>query len=259
MQEQPGVLAHRAGNIQERDDRRLLLARPEIFEIDHRPARLHAGAQGAPDVDEMSAPAGGQPPRAHEIERQRQASDCLLGGGDLGGGHLREVLLLQHLAVGHGQARVDFDFGFIVAPIEPAEQRFLDALRARRRRFGLAERCAWQHRGDQFLDIAALAKKDAKGLIEQNGVLVPLHKYRVQRPIEIVAVADLRHLHGFQRIEHAARADRQAGRAQRPREVEDVFGEAAFGHAIYSAALSSDFTSSSSALTLLPSSRAMSS
>ena len=224
MQEQPRVLAHRAGNIQERHDRRLLLSRPEIFEIDHSPARLHAGAQRAADVDEVSAPAGGEPPRAHEIERQRQARDRLLGGGDLCRGHLREIFFLQHLAVGDGQPSVDLHLGFILAPVEAAEQRLLDALRARRRRLWRARRRARQHGGDQLLDIAALAEENAEGLIEQNRMLVPLHEHRVQRPVEILAVADLRDLHGFQRIEHGAGPDRNAGRAQRAREVEDVFG-----------------------------------
>ena len=92
-------------------------------------------------------------------------------------------------------------------------------------------------------------------------MLVPLHEHRVQRPVEILAVADAGDADRFQRIEHRAGPDRNAGGAQRAREVEDVFGEAAlgFGHDCHSAARSSDFTSSSSAFTLVPSSRAMSS
>ena len=45
MQEQPRVLAHGAGNIEQRDDRRRLVCGPEIFEIDHRAAGLEARAQ----------------------------------------------------------------------------------------------------------------------------------------------------------------------------------------------------------------------
>ena len=146
-----------------------------------------------------------------------------------------------------------------VALVEPAEQRLLDALRARRRRLRRGCRRARQHGGDQLLDIAALAEENAEGLVEQNRVLVPLHEHRVQRPVEILAVADARDAERLQRVEHRAGPDRNAGRAQRAREVEDVFGEAAIGHGSYSAARSSDFTSSSSAFTLLPSSRAMSS
>ena len=48
------------------------------------------------------------------IERQRQARDRFLGGGDLGRRHLREILLLQHLAVGDGQPRIDLDFAIVL-------------------------------------------------------------------------------------------------------------------------------------------------
>ena len=58
-------------------------------------------------------------------------------------------------------------------------------------------------------------------------MLVPLHEHRVQRPVEILAVADARDVERFQRVEHRARTDRNAGGAQRAREVEDVFGETA--------------------------------
>ena len=117
----------------------------------------------------------------------------------------------------------------VLALVEAAEQRLLDALRARRRRFRRGRRRIRQHGGDQLLDIAALAEENAERLVEQNRMLVPLHEHRVQRPVEILAVADARDVDRFQRIEHRAGPDRNAGRAQRAREVEDVFGEAAFG------------------------------
>ena len=46
--------------------------------------------------------------------------------------HLREVLFLQQLAIGHGKARVDLDArGFSRSRSrQPGEQRLLDALRA---------------------------------------------------------------------------------------------------------------------------------
>ena len=198
-----------------------------------------------------------------KVERQRQPRDRLLGLGDLGCRHLREILFLQHLAVGHRQSRVDLDFGLVLALVEAAEQRLLNALRARRRRLGRSRRRARQHGGDQLLDIAALAEENAEGLVEQQRVLVSLHEHRVQRPVEILAVADMRNVKRLQRVKHRARPDGEARRAQRAREVEDVFRKAALGltlgHASYSAALKSAFASSSSALTLLPSRRAMSS
>ena len=48
----------------------------------------------------------------------RRAIACL-GGGDFGRGHLREILLLQHFAIGDGQPRVDLDLGFVLALVEP--------------------------------------------------------------------------------------------------------------------------------------------
>ena len=42
-------------------------------------------------------------------------------------------------------------------------------------------------------------------------MLVPLHEHRVQRPVEILAGADAGGLHRFERIEHRARPDRNAG------------------------------------------------
>ena len=74
---------------------------PAIFQIDHRAARLHARAQGAAHVDHVAVR-----PRVSRrvftiVERQHHAAIAVLGGGDLGRAHLREILLLQHLAVGH--------------------------------------------------------------------------------------------------------------------------------------------------------------
>ena len=169
----------------------------------------------------------------HQIERQRELRDGLLGGRDLGRGHLREVLLLQHLAVGDGEPRVDLDLALVLALLGAGKQRVLDALRARLRRLRRDRRRVGQHGGDDLLDQPALAEEDAEGLVEQNRVLVPLHEHGMQRPVEVVAIADARHLQGFQRIEHRAGPDRHAGRAQRTREVEDVLGEAAFTHATH--------------------------
>ena len=109
---QPGVLAHRSGNIEKRHDRRFFHARTEIFQIDNRATRLHAGAQRAANIDEWPRRLRRKPPRANLIERQRQPRDGFLCGGNLRRGHLRKVFLLQHFAVGHRQPRVDFDFRF---------------------------------------------------------------------------------------------------------------------------------------------------
>jgi hypothetical protein len=46
----------------------------------------------------------------------------------------------------------------------------------------------------------------------------------MQRPIKILTGADPRHLDRAERIEHRAGPDRNAGGAQRAREVHDILG-----------------------------------
>ena len=111
--------------------------------------------------------------------------------------------------------------------VDAGEQRLLNALRARRRRFRRGRQRFRQHRRNQLFDIAALAEENPERLIEQHRMLVPLHEHRMQRPVEIVARADARDAHRLERIEHRARPDRHAGGAQRAREIEDVFGKTA--------------------------------
>ena len=103
------VLAHRAGNVEQRDDRRRLGSRPDEAQIDEIAAAFHARAQRAAQVDADGRRMRREPPRPHLGKRQHQPLHRLLGGGDLGAGHLREVFLLQHLAVGDRHARVELD------------------------------------------------------------------------------------------------------------------------------------------------------
>ena len=95
------------------------------------------------------------------------------------------------------------------------------------RRVRLGRRRLRQHHRHELIDIAAAAEEDAERLVEQDRMLVPLHEHRMQRPVEIVARADAGRLHRFERIEHRARPDRNAGGTQRTREIDDVLGEAA--------------------------------
>ena len=228
-----------------------------------------------------------EPPGAHFGKRHDEPLHRLLGGGDLRAGHLREVFLLKHLAVGNREPRVEFDLAlFLQLVVEPGKQRLMDSGCAGLRRLRRVGRRLRQHHRQQLIDIAAAAEKDAERLIEQHRMFVAFHEYRMQCPVKVVAGADAGRLHRFQRIEHRARADRNAGGAQSAREVKNVFGEAAVvlchmpfrrssprkrrprrwipvAHGnernFYSAALKSDRTSSSSSFTLLPSSLAMSS
>ena len=230
VQEQPRVLAHRAGNIEQRDDRRLLLARAEILQIDHRPARLHTRPQGAAHVDHVATPAGREPARAHEIERERELAIASLAAA-ISAAVICAKSFFCSTSRSDTVRRASISTSVVLlASFRPENSASWMRCAPGSGGFG-ADGVSRQHGGEQLVDIAALAEEDAEGLVEQDRVLVPLHEHRVQRPIEVLAVADARHLHGLERIEHGARADRNAGRAQRAREVEDVLGEAALGTA----------------------------
>ena len=149
---------------------------------------------------------GAQPARAHLVERQHQARDRVLGGGDLGRAHLREVLLLQHLAVGHGEARVELDLASRARAASRPENSASWTRCAPGGGGCGAPAVSGSIGAISFSMIAALAEEDAERLVEQNRVLVPLHEHRVQRPVEIVAGADAGRLHGCERVEHRARA-----------------------------------------------------
>ncbi len=253
--------------------------RPEIFEIDHRAAGLEAGAQGAAHVDEVTMTVRRKPPRLHLVERQHEPLDRLLGGGDLGRRHLREVLLLQHLAVGHGQPRVDLDVGrrpLLLAEI--GEQRLLDALRAGLRLLLLAlaapaaasrpAACRDSRGGGRRCGTPGRTAASARAASRTPRAASSRNPRACRR----------RPPAPRQRIQHRAGTDRNTGGPQRAREVDDVLGEPAAmlccrlhhvrtvplrGEALaprrHSAARSSARTSSSSSFALLPSMRAMSS
>src|SRR5262249_17793511 len=124
----------------------------------------------------------------------------------------------------------DFYFGiFPLTFVQPGKERLLNALRARARRLLRTGSNLWQHRRDQFLDIAALAEEDLEGLLEKNRMLVPLHKHGMEYPVEIGARTNAGNRERFQRIKHRSWPDRNTCRAQGAREVDDVFGKAAFG------------------------------
>ncbi len=229
VQEEPRVVAHRAGDVEQRDDRRHLCLRSEIFKIDDGAARLEARAQGAPHVDQMAVPVAREPARAHLVEREHETGDRLPGGGDLGRRHLGEILFLQDLAIRHGEGRVDLGvaLAFLELVVEAGKQRLLHARRGRRRRLRRVARRLWQHHAEELVEIAALAEEDLEGLAEDQRMLVPLHEHGVQRPVKILFGADAGRFHRLEPIQHSARADREAGDAQRAREMHDVVGETA--------------------------------
>ena len=200
--------------------------------------------------------------RAQQIERQRQPRDRLLGGGDFGRGHLREVFRLQHFAVGDGEPRVDLDLDSSSRSLRPPNSASWTRWAPGGGALGAVAACqeAWR-RSASRCSRACARRCGRPGRTRSNARAAS----RTPR------AASSRNPRGRRRARRRAlpahraryRAHRNAGGAQRAREVEDIFRQAALGltlgHDCYSAARSSAFASSSSAFTLLPSSRAMSS
>src|SRR5262245_50579857 len=104
------------------------------------------------------------------------------------------------------------------------EQCLLDTLGAGRRLLVFPRRRLGQHGREQLVEHATPAKEDAERLLEDERVLVALHQYRMQRPIEIVARADARRLDRRERVHHRPGTDRNAGSAPGAGEVEGGFG-----------------------------------
>src|SRR5580700_11338753 len=128
MQKDAAVLAHRAGDIEQRHDRRRFGFGPDKAQVDEIAAAFHAGAQGAADVDQMAARMRRQAARADFGERQHEPLHRLLGGGDLGAGHLRKIFPLQNFAVGHRHAGVELDLAlFLELVVQSGAQRLVHA------------------------------------------------------------------------------------------------------------------------------------
>ena len=82
---------------------------PRYFRSISAPPAFMLARKRAAQIDAVAVRMRREPPRLHLVEAQHHALDRVLGLRDLGRAHLREVLLLQHLAVGHGEARVELD------------------------------------------------------------------------------------------------------------------------------------------------------
>ncbi len=176
----------------------------------------------------MAARMRRQSPGAYFGQRQHEALHRFFCRGDLGAGHLREIFLLQNFAVGHRHAGVELDLAlFLELVVEAREQRLVHAGGAGLRRLRRPRWRLRQHHRQQLIDITAAAEEDAKRLVEQDRMLVPLHEHGMQGPVKIIAGADARGLDRFERIEHRAGPDRNASGAQGTCEVDDVLREAA--------------------------------
>ncbi len=183
-------------------------------------ARAHVGA-GAARVGREAA-------RRHIGQRQHHAPDRRLGGFDLGAGHLLEIAPVQHLAVGEGHRRVELDL-LLARLVGVAGARLLQRLgEAPVHLLALllvGQHHLRQHHAEHALQQLGVAPEDVEGLIEELALVAAIDEDRMQRPVEIAAAFDPGGAHGFDRGQHLARPDRQPRRAQRAREIHDVFQE----------------------------------
>ena len=196
VQEKARVLAHRAGNVAERDNRR---------------GAVRCGARNSRSI---------APPGCSERRKLRRASMrtrrapgakrrvrrrssgitsawiSLAGFLDFGRAHLREILGAQDLLFRHGEASVEIERGNRPGLVpRRLEQSVGDAARARFGpvRLALARRLRRQHR-DQLFQQALALPENLERLVEQKAVLMLLDQDRMQRRVEILAVADARRL-----------------------------------------------------------------
>ncbi len=78
-----------------------------------------------------------------------------------------------------------------------------------------------------MLPVLGGAEEQLKGLREDQHVFMPLDEDRLQRGVDVGAVADLDHLQRIEGIDHRTGPDRNAGGAQRAGKADDVVGHLA--------------------------------
>ena len=78
-----------------------------------------------------------------------------------------------------------------------------------------------------MLPVLGGAEEQVERLREDQRMLVALDEDRLQRGVDVGAVADLDHLQRVQRVDDGAGADRNPGGAQRAGKADDVVGHVA--------------------------------
>ena len=230
MQEEPGIFRHRARDIDQCHHRRLADGAAGEGEIDGVTTRAQRTLQRPAHVNARAARVGPETTGDKLLRRQAQLADQTLGARDLGGTHLGEILAAQHFAIRNRQPRGEYlllllDLRLLARRLEGLGHprgggARLVLVLALARRHG-------RHLGDQLLDQRAAAPEQAKRLVENDRMLMLLHEDGVQRPVEILALADPRRLHRVNRIYHRRRADGETGCAQGAGKIGDVLGELA--------------------------------
>ena len=229
MQENARVLAHRPGNVGQHDKRWVNLARRTELRQD----KIAAGPQGTahhrPRIGSPPARIGAVSSRHDEVMRQAKLGNRLLGIGDLGRGHLGEVLLAQHFPAGDREPRIDLDLGQVarrLVAFVAFEHRLADAGFGSARLLFLARvRGNRRKHRQHLLDQLTRLPEQPERLVEGRVVFAPVDQHGMQRPVEIVARADARREYRLDGILDRRRPDAHARLAQRAGEIDDVVGK----------------------------------
>ncbi len=204
-----------------------------LGEVDHGAAAAQRLPERAPQIDPPARGIGLEAAGRHRLDRQLQPADQRLRLLDLGRRHLLEVLVLQDLAGGEAERRIELErrLGILLRLV-------LAGPFFRTKRLGKASRELFagrrlaplelrQQQLHHLLEQVGLAPEDVKGLVEQLALVAPVDEHRVQRPVEVDAAADPDRLDRPDRVQNLARPDRQPGRPQHAREMHDVGREPA--------------------------------
>ena len=148
------------------------------------------------------------------------------------GRHLLEVHRLQALGRREGQGRVDLDLlslGLLLPGPGVGVDQGLRRAPLGRLRVGAVVEAADHRReeADHVLEELRVAPEQAEDLGEHRPLLGAADEAGLERGVEVAAVGEAHRLDGADRVDHPARADRQAGAAQRTGEVGDVVDELA--------------------------------
>ncbi len=193
MQEQPRVLAHRAGNIEQRHDRRLagLGARDISDRSPPRPPSCWSATYGADRSggrDARLSAAASSPRRA---AAPVSAIACLASA--ISAADICAKSFFSSTSRSDTVSRASISTSFFSCGTCFSFLNMASSTRLAAGGGGALSGCCThlrQHHRHQLVEIGALAEEDPERLVEQDRMLVPLHEHRMQRPVEVVARAD---------------------------------------------------------------------
>ena len=126
--------------------------------------------------------------------------------------------MLQHLAVGHGEGRLDLDFGrlvvlclgrFALPRLQGVLQAAADLLALVLGRHADLRQQHLHH----LLEQPRIAPIDVERLVEDLALVAPVHEHRMECPVEVVALVQACRFDRLDGAQYLARPDPQPRRA----------------------------------------------